>query len=231
MAKEDADQLGIDATHEYEQDAIDFFNQRLWFFYNSPTQTVETLLEITQTDANRVAAREAKMIADISRISANALAKLVGEVEIAVCFGSAHYPVAEYFISKGLEARLSFIDPATKKPVSTHIDDAYNQAIVKRSPEDVVSEESCRAIAISALMEPAVAARLRKTDRRFNPRVHHHKIKEVLNEAGGTDSDEIWDAWEQVHLPGLTMDEKAGAVKELQDTIDPAVDRLFKKRS
>jgi len=193
----------MDATDEQiaELNLFDqFFTHNL--FYDSewsrkPLAEIEQEFQaVIMADALQGRARESIMIKDVSRIVANALAKLNGEeIRVMVCFGAGHTPIARHFQKRGINADLRFIDGQTEELKTSQEFTPYQSLLREGNVRGGLSRRNTKRFLLSSLFELNLpVARKSLGDQRSHTETRTED-KEIAARLVKSHGEEIWGKW------------------------------------
>ncbi|HET7827519.1 MAG TPA: hypothetical protein VFK97_01480 [Candidatus Saccharimonadales bacterium] len=166
----------------------------------------------------RVRVREAIMTGDVSRISANALAKLRGDVRVMICFGHNHTPVARHFQRLGVNADLRFIDTETHELTTSVVFSRFSQAEREANFRGSSSPELVSHFMLRSLL-------IQKSPRDLldgeglQAREQLRQLEEVADRLIAEQGPQIWEAWEKLSRHFMTRGVKETAALAFKDML------------
>jgi hypothetical protein len=224
VSEEQAELLGINAEAQSTR-AGEFVSQPLWYMHDIPSHILGGLGNLLALDARESSLREATMIEDVSRISANALKKLDGNVRVMVCFGATHSQIARHFQRKGIDAKYGILDPVSKVITHRHVYGFTHRAIREGVSKGYISETNVANFALASLMAPAVGRRLNESMPGTTVDEKYREAVAIEQRVIDNNSDAIMDAWGKTHSGFRKTDRRLmKAARSFNDIVAKKVD-------
>jgi hypothetical protein len=217
-----AEQAALHGLSEIQQPYQLILNDMDWHLRPLPELKRDFAAAFNE-EGRKIRTRESIMIEGVSRIAANALSRLDGDVRVMVCFGSTHTPVARHFQKLGIDSDLRFIDTETHGLGTAIRFSDYQSAVREANIRGQASPELIGGFMLKTLLQLKTSAGLefRKQNQADRPARDFERIADSIIPEHGP---EIWKRWGKLHSRLLmTRGMKEKAILTFEDMLDDLV--------